>query len=939
MKFGLSNLLVIGVVCALCCVAQAQKVDEGAVKPEQEFGHAELNPGLRDGLPEAPPFRSSAAEVIFGDYVSVQANVDQFGNNVVGDAGNEPSIAVDPTNPSRIVIGWRQFSNVNSDFRQAGYGWTTDGGLTWSASIINPGVFRSDPVLAADAEGNIFYNSLTADEFNNFECKVYKSVDGGATWDNGVYAYGGDKQWYVIDQTDGIGHGNQYSYWTQYWSICYPDFFVRSIDGGNSFQSCTSIPNSPQWGTLAIGPDGELYVGGDGFTISRSDNAQDPGSDVSWPMTTNFSLGGSMGFSGGPNPAGLLGQLWIGVNHADGPSRGDVYALCSVNPSGSDPLDVHFARSTDGGQNWSTPVRVNDVQTGYQWFGTMSVAPNGRIDVVWLHNASGSYSALYYSYSEDGGITWSANEQLGPEFNHNLGYPQQNKMGDYFHMISDNFGAHLAYAATYNGEQDVYYLRIGDPATPNAGIVRLDSDAYACESTLAAQVIDAGLNVDPEQPDYVDVNVASTSEPAGETVTLTETGAMTSVFEGTLTLSETDGTGVLLVAEGDTVTVTYVDEDNGEGQQVNVTAEAVVDCTAPMISDVLATNVEARDATITFSTNEAAQGVVHYGTSCGNLNFTTTGGNGLTEHAILVGGLDTNTVYYFAVDAIDLAGNVASDDNGGVCYDFETPDVPDFFTEEFPDSGDPFNLTNYSMTFTPDGSGDFYRGCVEEITALPTDPAGGTSIPLSDDDSEAVSAGGGNQVLLYGVAYSSVYVGSNGYLTFTGTDTDYTESLADHFDTPRVSMLFDDLNPSNGGTVSYKQLTDRLAITYQDVPEYSNTGANTFQAELFFDGVIRVSYLAVSAQDAIVGLSEGEGLSPDYLESNLTGLGSCTLPGDLNCDGAVDFDDINPFVLALTGEANYYAEYPDCNWFNADIDGNGMVDFDDINPFVNLLGS
>jgi hypothetical protein len=59
--------------------------------------------------------------------------------------------------------------------------------------------------------------------------------------------------------------------------------------------------------------------------------------------------------------------------------------------------------------------------------------------------------------------------------------------------------------------------------------------------------------------------------------------------------------------------------------------------------------------------------------------------------------------------------------------------------------------------------------------------------------------------------------------------------------------------------------------------------------------------------------------------------------GDLNCDGAVDFDDINPFVTALVSRANYEAAFPNCRWLNGDIDGNGTVDFDDINPFVACL--
>jgi hypothetical protein len=59
--------------------------------------------------------------------------------------------------------------------------------------------------------------------------------------------------------------------------------------------------------------------------------------------------------------------------------------------------------------------------------------------------------------------------------------------------------------------------------------------------------------------------------------------------------------------------------------------------------------------------------------------------------------------------------------------------------------------------------------------------------------------------------------------------------------------------------------------------------------------------------------------------------------GDLNCDGGLDFRDINPFVLALSNPAAYEAAYPACTRWNADINGNGVVGFTDINPFVALL--
>jgi hypothetical protein len=62
-----------------------------------------------------------------------------------------------------------------------------------------------------------------------------------------------------------------------------------------------------------------------------------------------------------------------------------------------------------------------------------------------------------------------------------------------------------------------------------------------------------------------------------------------------------------------------------------------------------------------------------------------------------------------------------------------------------------------------------------------------------------------------------------------------------------------------------------------------------------------------------------------------------SVPGDLDCDGDVDFGDINPFVLALSNPAAWEALYPTCDLSRGDIDGNGVVGFGDINPFVALL--
>lgn len=444
--------------------------------------------------PGDPPAPQSAIEALTEDkagaqvqrngYLSVQVNVNANGNNIGGDAANEPSLAVDPTAPHRMVIGWRQFDSISSNHREAGVAWSNDGGRTWTnPGSLNDGVFRSDPILECDGDGHFFYNSLSLPG-GRFQGDFFDSEDGGQTWSDPEAAFGGDKVWVTIDTTDGIGRGNIYQTWSTASNEWGDRVFSRSTDGGRTFSAPQTLLPPPIWGTLAVGPQGELYAAGNAgfaynvFVLWRSLDAQDP--TVDQPTFRFFfaNLGGRQGTGDGsfqtPNPAGLLGQVWLAADTSSGPNSGALYMLSSVDPPGSDPQDVHFIRSTDRGESWSQPLRVNtDDRDAWQWFGTMSVAPNGRIDVVWIEsltNNEPSIGEIYYSSSSDGGLTWSDATAVTPTFDSHLGFPRQDKMGDYFHMRSDLVGADLAYAATFNGEQDVFFLRIGDRDCDGNGI-------------------------------------------------------------------------------------------------------------------------------------------------------------------------------------------------------------------------------------------------------------------------------------------------------------------------------------------------------------------------------------------------------------------------------------------------------------------------------------
>lgn len=401
--------------------------------------------GLVMGLVALPITLQAAPSpvVTYGSYVSHQVNVDANGQNILGDKGNEPTLAVNPLDPDNIVIGWRRFEPL-AVFKQGGYGYSFDGGLSWSTELLPslPLQERTDPVMDVDAQGNFYYQSMAHGSIN--ESSVFKSMDGGVTWSDPVFQFIGDKNWMAIDKTGSASEGHIYSTWRRSGSS-FPDpnyapkYFIRSTDGGLSYQEPEAfLPvTNFGFGRIAIGPEGEVYLSGvdevvasvnsigiirSGHYFLKSFNAKDPGSSTTF-AAHKVDMGGHVLWpfaQEAPNPLGAYGDVQIASDQSDGLLRGNFYMMTHVHPydwqEGKDPLNIHFVRSTDGGETWSEPIRINDdpeTTHAFQWFSMLGVAPNSRIDAVWYDTRNGRgdapyrMSQLYYAYSWDGGMTWS----------------------------------------------------------------------------------------------------------------------------------------------------------------------------------------------------------------------------------------------------------------------------------------------------------------------------------------------------------------------------------------------------------------------------------------------------------------------------------------------------------------------------------------------------
>src|SRR6476660_7947786 len=140
-------MLRLGLSTAVSLLIVSTALSQGVPRkplPTEPLEKYDNSPGLAAPISGISPALVSS----LGPYTSFQVNVDANGNNKVGDAANEPSICVDPTDGNKMSIGWRQFDSVASNFREAGFAYTTNGGTRWIVpGVLENNVFRSDPVL------------------------------------------------------------------------------------------------------------------------------------------------------------------------------------------------------------------------------------------------------------------------------------------------------------------------------------------------------------------------------------------------------------------------------------------------------------------------------------------------------------------------------------------------------------------------------------------------------------------------------------------------------------------------------------------------------------------------------------------------------------------------------------------------------------------------
>jgi hypothetical protein len=385
---------------------------------------------------------------------------------------SENSVAVNPVNEHFLLnsnnsTGWTG-SSTGTMYGTSGL-ISDDDGLNWGGeSQSTGGNNMGDPAAAINLNGRLFVGYISGSGGQG----VAYSDNQGATWTSKTIATssGGwgdmlDKNHLTVDNSpDSPYAGHVYSAWTNFItsSSSYSEIEISySDDDGETWSTPVSISDAINAGShnqgvnIQTGPNGEVYA-----TWAVYD---------SWP-SDETSLGFSKSLDGGASwsPAvkiieNIKGLRQVGsgkvirtasfpsmaVDISGGEDDGSIYIVwANVGVPGTNTgmdREIYLIKSTDGGDTWNSPVRVNQdepTETNVQFMPWMSCDPaTGALSVIFYddRNVGGSELEVFLAVSVDGAETWEDFKISDDSFTPS-GIPglAGEYMGDYIGVTSNN---------------------------------------------------------------------------------------------------------------------------------------------------------------------------------------------------------------------------------------------------------------------------------------------------------------------------------------------------------------------------------------------------------------------------------------------------------------------------------------------------------------------
>ena len=403
----------------------------------------------------------------------------QYPNILIDGTGSpeEVTIAINPLNPNILAGG----ANIDNFYR------STNSGSTWNESQLVSNLLGvwGDPVVLFDSLGNLYYAHLSNPVSGWWidRIVVQKSTNNGISWNDGVGIGQGtqpqaqDKAWLAVDHSQSPYRGNLYVTWTEFDSYGSGNSsdssrirFSKSTNQGTTWSNaitisdvsgdCIDSDNTDEGAVPCVGPNGEIYVswvGPLGLVFDKSlDGGNTWGSDV---FVSDIPGGWDFDVSGISRCNGLPITM---CDISNSPYNGYIYIVWSDQRNGATNTDIFMAKSTDGGNIWSSPIKVNDDNTTrHQFFVWSAIDPStGHLWFVFYdrRNTTGAETDVFVAKSTDGGDTFENFKVSDSPFT-----PSSSVFfGDYTNIAAWNAKIYPIWMRLQSGQLSVWTVEITD---------------------------------------------------------------------------------------------------------------------------------------------------------------------------------------------------------------------------------------------------------------------------------------------------------------------------------------------------------------------------------------------------------------------------------------------------------------------------------------------
>ena len=336
---------------------------------------------------------------------------------------------------------------------------TTDRGENWFGSDTCSGAniffHGGDPSIAIDKNGTFILSRKGA--WPTFPgAYSHYSIDQGITWSSQKTITDDDlERVSIVSDTDPNSSylGRTYAVWAKL-TPPYPIRFASTNDITGNWSTVSQINNPTTrsaGGEIVLGPENQVYVCWAGVTSTSPFTevfvgfAFSTNGGANWNVNENvFPMNGIVGILTNKQSIRVNGLPRMAVDLSNSATKGTIYIVTSQKnllPAGSDP-DIILRKSTDGGQSWSSGIRVNQdaLNNGKtQFFSGISVDDFGGVNIIFYddRNTTIDSSGIFLARSTDAGSTWNEYEISDHNFRPNaIGGLGQGYMGDNIDITS-----------------------------------------------------------------------------------------------------------------------------------------------------------------------------------------------------------------------------------------------------------------------------------------------------------------------------------------------------------------------------------------------------------------------------------------------------------------------------------------------------------------------